>query len=66
MTVADFILKYQGESVSAATPKELLKKFKKVKHEDVLTLGNDTLLALEFNTTWQDVKEFVSKQKPKA
>lgn len=64
MTVAGFInlfMEAGNQSVSATTPKLLKKKFKKVLTEDVLTGGNDTLLAAEFNTTWQTVRDFVKQ-----
>ena len=67
MTVANFITLFMqagNESVSATTAKLLKKKFKQVLHEDVLTLGNDTVLSYEFNTTWIKIHEFVKKQKP--
>lgn len=65
MKVRDFIDSYMEagyKSVSCTNAKLVKSKFKPVLNEVATELGNDTLLGLEFNTTWQKIHEFIQNQ----
>lgn len=65
MLVKDFITAYMAagnKSANAESERAIQQRFKYVANEDATTGGNDILLAIEFLTDWQTIKDFANKK----